>query len=111
MPSATPTTVVAVRTRCAASSRRMNGKNSDRHRARCSGRVTATPPSLGDDAAVLHVDDAMRGVGDFAGVGREQDGDAGLAIELDQQLEDVRAVHRVEVAGGLVGNQQRRAVA
>ena len=75
-------------------------------RRRSSRRFAARRPSLLDDAAVEQVDGAV-GVARVARVvGDHADGGAG-AVQLAQQVHDRLAVVRVEVAGGLVGEQDR----
>ena len=63
---------------------------------------------VGHDAAVAHRDDPRRARGDVALVRDEHDGDPAVAVELLQEREDLEAGARVEVARGLVGQEQRR---
>ena len=62
-----------------------------------------------DDAAVVDLDAARRFLRDPAVVGDEHDG-APLRAEFAEELENVRAGLAVEVAGGLVGKDDLRAV-
>ena len=51
----------------------------------------------------------MRGAGDDAEImGDQEDGDAEIALQLDQEAEDLRLDGDIERGGRLVGNQQRR---
>ena len=63
---------------------------------------------VGDDQAVAHGDDAVgaRRQGDIVGH-QHQRGPFAL-VERDEQIEHVRPVDAVEVAGGLVGHQDGR---
>ena len=74
-------------------------------------RVRSRPPLddllVAPDQAVAHVDDAP-GVGrDVRLVGDQDDGLAGV-VELLEDADDLLRGARVEVAGGLVGEQDRR---
>ena len=65
---------------------------------------------VADDPALLEGDDALAERRDDLGVvGRHQDGDAEL-VDPQQELEDLPADERVEVAGRLVGDDQARVV-
>ena len=61
------------------------------------------------DQAVGNADRAM-GVGGHLGIVRHQDDGDPLGVELLEHPQDFHAGVRIEVAGGLVGQQQRRAV-
>ena len=62
---------------------------------------------VADDAAVNQLDDALAAFRDAAVVGHDQLGEAEVAVELVQQTEHLRAALAVQVARGLVGQQQR----
>src|SRR5436190_7416384 len=62
-----------------------------------------------DDAAVLHANDALRGIGDRLVVRHEQDGLA-ARVQTGEQFEDLLAALRVERAGRLVGEHKSRFV-
>src|SRR5262249_10907746 len=62
---------------------------------------------VGDDLPVEHVDLAGRAGGDAPVVGDEHDGHS-VAVEFGKQGQHVVAGGRVEVAGGLVGQHDRR---
>ena len=65
------------------------------------------PSSVGDDPAVAEVDPSRAGARD-GGVVRDDEQGHAVGVQLPQQREDLRAVGAVEVAGGLVGEDQRR---
>ena len=69
----------------------------------------ASTASVVLDATVAHAHDALRGVGDRLVVGHEQDR-LTLRVQTPEQLEDLEAALRVERAGRLVGEEQRRLV-
>ena len=60
---------------------------------------------LGDDEAVLHPDDPRRVAGDAEVVGHENHGGAVLLLETAEEFGDLGGVLAVEVAGGLVGEE------
>ena len=64
---------------------------------------------VGEDLAVADVDDAMSVFGDVGLVGDEHDGVA-LGVERVEEGHDLDAGFGVEVAGGLVGEDDGRAV-
>jgi len=60
-----------------------------------------------DDPAEVHHGDPVRDVpGEAEVMGHHEDGDAGLAHQLQHQGEDLAAHRRVERGDGLVGDQQ-----
>ena len=64
-----------------------------------------------DDPARVHHDDPLAEAGDQSHVVRDQnDGGSHLAIELLEQLDDLRLHGDVEGGGGFVGDQQFRFV-
>src|SRR5262245_3591575 len=65
---------------------------------------------VGDDVPVAEGDAALGELGDVGLVRDEHDRDALVAVEADEQVQDVEARLRVEVAGRLVGEQERGAV-
>src|SRR5437868_5610227 len=62
------------------------------------------------DQAIGNMDRASGDGGDVDIVGNENDGDLFFDVELLKHLEDFPAGVRVEVAGGLIGEEQRRVV-
>ena len=62
------------------------------------------------EPAVAHVEHASGPACHFGRVRGQQDGDPQLAIELGHQRQHPRAVVGIEVAGGLVGDEQGRLV-
>ena len=62
------------------------------------------------DFPVAHVEDAIGDLGGFGVVGDHQDGLVELAAGLAEHLEDSVGVLGVEVAGGLVGEDDGGAV-
>src|SRR5688500_6236068 len=102
IPSATPITVVAVRTLSPASGRRMKWRNK---------RITCGDKPLGLsilEFSIAHLQHAMRRRRHFGGVRRQQDGHAQLGVECGEQRQHDGAVFRIEIAGGFVGDDQRR---
>ena len=69
----------------------------------------AVLPAIVDDHAVAHVDDAVRGAGEILVV-RHDDDRRAVAIHLREQLDHLGAGLRVELARGLVGEQELRRV-
>ena len=68
------------------------------------------PDLVADDAALLEGNDApAERRHDLGVVGRHEHRDAEL-VDPEQELEDLPADQRVEVAGGLVGDDQARVV-
>ena len=65
---------------------------------------------LFDDAAVAEADDACPVLGDVVLVRDQQDGDALLGIQALKDAHHFDARSRVEVAGRLVGENQRRLI-
>jgi MFS family permease len=63
-----------------------------------------------DDCAVTEPDQPFGSGGDLRVVGSEQDRHVVFGAQAGKQVEDVRGGGGVEVAGGLVGEQQRRGV-
>src|ERR1700730_1311226 len=61
----------------------------------------------GDDAAVSQRDLTSRGGGDVVVVGNDDDGGA-LSVQLLQQGDELGTAGGIEVAGGLVGEHDRR---
>jgi hypothetical protein len=59
------------------------------------------------EATVTHVVDLSGRGGDVGRVRCEQDGDAGIAVQVSEQGQDALAVIRIEVARRLVSDQQR----
>ena len=64
---------------------------------------------IGEDLAVADVDDAVSVLGDIGFVGDEDDGVA-FCVELIEEGHDFGAGLGVEVAGGLVGEDDGRTV-
>ena len=60
------------------------------------------------DPTVAQRDDAVGVGGQRAVVGDQHERAAEVAVEIDQQLDDLLAGGRVEIAGGLVGEEQAR---
>jgi hypothetical protein len=67
-------------------------------------------PFDADHAAVGESDSVVASRGGVVGVGGHDDGHAGLALELDEEVEDHPAGRRVEITGGLVGEDKVGAV-
>src|SRR5262245_60141536 len=63
---------------------------------------------VADDATVPELDGAARARGHAGGVGDEHDGAAPGPVEAQQQVDDLGAGRRIEVAGGLVGQDEGR---
>ena len=80
------------------------------HRSAQSDPVVDAADLVADDPALLERDDALAEGGDDVGVvGRHQHGHAEL-VDPQQELDDLPADQRVEVAGRLVGDDQARVV-
>jgi hypothetical protein len=60
------------------------------------------------DAAVAEVNPSVSDGGGFGGVGSQKDGGAISDCGIPNQFKDLGAAHTVEIAGGLVGNQDLR---
>jgi hypothetical protein len=73
---------------------------------RCRGVVVDACPRVAGDGAVAHADDVVAAPGDDRVVGGDDQGGAVLCVEGQQQVDDLGAGGRVEVPGGLVGQQQ-----
>src|SRR5689334_25085973 len=65
---------------------------------------------IADDAAVGETDDARSVLGDLRFVGDEYDCNASLRVEPLEDLHDLDARAAVEIAGWLIGEQDRRIV-
>ena len=65
---------------------------------------------VGHDAAVAEADEPRSVLGDVVLVRDEQDGDAALLVQALEDAHDLDAGARVEVAGGFVGQDDRRLV-
>ena len=63
-----------------------------------------------DNHAVVDADDALGVTGDILVVGDEDDGETFLLVELLQHPEHFDGGAGVEIAGGLVGEEELRAV-
>ena len=62
-----------------------------------------------DDLAAIHHGDAVGDAGDHAEIVRDQDQpDAGVALDLGEEVEDLRLDRHVERGGRLVGDDQLR---
>ena len=72
--------------------------------------VTARSVCAADDAAVAKRDRHVGDRGDLGIVGDEDERRPARAVDLEQQVDDVAAGRAVEVAGRLVGQQDRRVV-
>src|ERR1700704_334195 len=69
--------------------------------------MVSTRPVVPNDLAVVDRDHApAQQVDDVAIMGRHQHGRLGLVVDLQEELHDLPAGRRVEVAGRLVGNDQ-----
>ena len=64
---------------------------------------------VADDRAVAHVDDALRGAREILVV-RDDDDRRAVGVQPLEQRDHLGAGARVELAGGLVGEEQRRPV-
>ena len=64
----------------------------------------------GHDAAVREHDPRIRVGGEVRIVGDEHDRRAPPAVDIDQEIDDVAAVLTIEIAGWLVGEDNRRVV-
>lgn len=62
---------------------------------------------VGLDLAVLDREDAIAGLGDARVVGDEDHGEATGALFFKEEFEDARTCGRVQVAGGLIGDENR----
>src|SRR5687768_16066874 len=82
-----------------------------RNDSKASARISliGIAPPVGKDAAVQHLDGAIGAGRDLRIVRNDDDGDA-LPVQLLKQPQDLVAGARVEVAGGLVGQEQLRAI-
>jgi hypothetical protein len=81
---------------------------SARSRRRKTGLSGACHRLVGDDAAVDQFDDAVAAGRQARVVGDDQEGGALAAVEFAEQGEDVVGRVGIEVAGRLVGEDQRR---
>src|SRR4051812_16297523 len=73
--------------------------------ARVSRGIVTRGTLGGDDAAVVELDDAVGAGGDLGVVGDHDDGLVALGAEVGDGVEDFFAGGAVEVAGGLVGEE------
>src|SRR3712207_4001869 len=104
-PITTPSMVRMLRSRLA--------RSASRATRQASAILTGRPPASrgvrrGDDQAVAHDDLPAGPGGDLAVVGDQDDGDT-VGVQRFEQRQHGLAGGRVEVAGGLVGQQHRRA--
>ena len=74
------------------------------------GHVGGLVGRVGDDAAVLHLDDARGLAGDAQVVRHQDQRHVLLAAEAHDQVEDELRVFAVEIARGFVGQQDRRRI-
>ena len=89
----------------------MSSFGSGGHQARAAaGEPAVARVRVLHDHAVLEVDGARAPGGDVALVGDDHDGDAALGAQAREHLHHLVAGRGVEVAGRLVGQQQRRLV-
>src|SRR5262245_19335210 len=72
------------------------------------GEASRAPASVGDDPAVLHLDDPVSIAGVRLRV-RDLDDGRALAVELREQLHDLLGLARVQVPRGLVREDDLRA--
>ena len=88
----------------------------ERHRGRCGEPASYCSGArlldrlVRDHAAVAHRDHAVRIRRDVGLVSDHDDGDALLAVERDERLHDLVRVAGVEIARGLVGQEEPRRV-
>ena len=69
----------------------------------------ASAPLTDGDSSVPDLDDAFGARGGGLRVGRQKQRDSPLAADLVQESENLLPVAAVQVAGGLVGQQEPRA--
>src|SRR5438094_6990969 len=74
------------------------------------GIAAMSDGAIAADKTVAECDDARRVLGDVGLVRHERDADAALDVQLLKDAHHLDAGARVEVAGRLVGEQQRRVV-
>jgi hypothetical protein len=102
MPMMMPSMVSAVRSRLAASERKASISS-------CAKFMQVLPRrrAVVDDDTVLQPHQALAARGHVGFVRDDDDGQALLAVERTQQVQHLFGGARVQVAGGLVGQQQR----
>src|SRR5690606_18096697 len=78
-------------------------------RARESGGISCAG-GVGDDGAVSQTDRPVRARGEFQIMRHQYQGGAGFAVQLLHQRNDPLSRSRIQVAGGLIGEQNSRRV-
>src|SRR5206468_6035114 len=84
------------------------GRSASKESCSLRGPLPPGPPNVLDDAAVAERDRALTAVRDVHVVRDDDDGRFETGVEVANQPQDLAAGARVEIAGGLIGQQNRR---
>ena len=106
VPTASSTAATSSRNSPARHSRSRNRSTSSTRRSRIA--LSAADGAIRHDPSAVEFDHAVATIGQPVVVRDQHQRRAVRVVQLEQQVDDARAGHRVEVAGGLVGEQHFR---